>query len=337
MKGGLKEETRYIFSKGDLSRKDFSIQFKNEKGNFYLPIKDTKELYCFNEVTFSSKFLELLSKAGIMVHFFNYYGHYNGSYYPREYLISGNLTVKQAEAYLSRRLVIAKSIVAGIAANIHVVLYHYYRHDKKSLKPFLDWLKINLPIQLEKADNIKVVLMFEGQIWAKFYDTFSQILPPEFVMNKRVKRPPDNPINALVSFGNTLLYTKTVSQIYHTHLNQSIAFLHEPSESRFSLSLDLCEVFKPIIVFKTIFDCVNNRKISVTKHFEKEYNYALLNETGRKVFIEAFEERINQVFLHPILKRKISYKQAIKLDAYKLIKFIVEGKEFIPFSMEAVK
>ena len=87
-------------------------------------------------------------------------------------------------------------------------------------------------------------------------------------MNKRVKRPPDNPINALISFGNTLLYTKTISAIYQTHLNQSISFLHEPTEQRFSLSLDLSEVFKPIIVFKTIFELVNTKRLTVEKHFD---------------------------------------------------------------------
>ena len=111
-----------------------------------------------------------------------------------------------------------------------------------------------------------------------------------------MKRPPDNPINALISFGNTLLYTKTISQVYHTHLNQTISYLHEPTERRFSLSLDLSEVFKPAVVFKTIFDCVNNRKITVAKHFDKKLNYALLNEAGRKVFIDEFEDRINQTF-----------------------------------------
>lgn len=333
----MKEETRYIFSKGDLSRKDFSIQFKNDKGNFYLPIKDTKELYCFNETTFSSKLFEILSKAGIVLHFYNYYGNYVGSFFPKEYLISGNLTVKQAQAYQTKRMDIAKSIVKGIALNIHFILYHYYRHDKKELKPYLDWLKYDLPNLLEKVNQIKHVLALEGQIWAKFYDSFSLFLPTDFIMNKRVKRPPDNPMNAMISFGNSLLYTKTMTQIYHTHLNQSISFLHEPSDGRFSLSLDLCEVFKPIIVFKTIFDCVNNRKISVEKHFDKQLNYALLNESGRKIFIEAFEDRINSVFMHPKLKRKITYKQAIKLDGYKLIKFIVENKAFEPFNMEESK
>ena len=134
------------------------------------------------------------------------------------------------------------------------------------------------------------------------------------------------------SFGNTLLYTKTVSAIYRTHLDQRISFLHEPSEGRFSLSLDMCEVFKPIIVFRTIFDLVNNKRLQVEKHFDKKVNYCLLNEEGRKIFVEAFEQRMETVFFHEKLKRKVSYRTAIKLDCYKLIKFILEGKEFIPFS-----
>ena len=93
-------------------------------------------------------------------------------------------------------------------------------------------------------------------------------------------------MNALISFGNTLLYTKTISQIYNTHLDQTISFLHEPSEARFSLSLDLSEAFKPIIVFKTIFDLVNNRRIKVEKHFDPKYNFALLNEEGKKILYQ---------------------------------------------------
>ena len=119
-----------------------------------------------------------------------------------------------------------------------------------------------------------------------------------------------------------------------THLNQAISFLHSPREGRFSLSLDLCEVFKPIIVFKTIFELVNKKKLQVTKHFDKSLNYALLNETGKKIFIEAFENRINESFMHPKLKRKTTYKSAIRYDAYKLIKYILEDQEFRPFRLK---
>ena len=329
-----KNHTRYIFSMGELKRKDNSIAFSNEKGNFYLPIEETRELYCLNEVSFNTKFLDFIAKAGITMHIFNYHGSYSGSFYPKEYLISGELTIKQSLAYVENRLTIAKSIVLAIAANIHETLYHYYRHDKKELKPYLDWLKNDVSALLSVCAKIEQVLFVEGQIWNRFYDSFRHFLPEDFVMNKRVKRPPDNPINALVSFGNTLLYTKTISAIYHTHLNQSISFLHSPGEGRFSLSLDLSEAFKPVIVFRTIFELIGRRRISVEKHFDKSLNYALLNEEGKKIFIDAFEERLNETFMHPRLKRKTSYKNCLKLDGYKLIKHIVEGKEFAPFCLK---
>lgn len=331
----MKEESKYIFSKGDLSRKDFSIQFRNDKGNFYLPIEKVKEIYCFNDITLSTKLLEVISKAGIIVNFFDYYGNYIGSFYPKANLVSGNLVIKQSLTYINNREKIAKAIVIGIARNIYFTLYHYYRHGAKELKTLLDFYKKEVPIILEKVRNIKEILSIEGKIWAEFYASFKYFLPEDFLINKRVKRPPDNPMNALISFGNTILYTKTIAQIYNTHLNQTISFLHEPSEARFSLSLDLSEVFKPIVVYKTIFELINNKKIMIEKHFESKYNYALLNDEGKKIFIDAFEERINQTFMHTKLKRQISYKHAIKLDGYKLIKCITENKEFIPFDMES--
>lgn len=327
----MKEESKYIFSKGDMTREDYSIKFKNKNGNFYLPIEKVKEIYCFNDITLSTKLLEALSKAGIIV---NYYDNYFGSFYPKNSLVSGSLVVKQALKFSESRIDIAKSFVIGMAKNIRFTLYHYYRHGVSQLKPLLDFYNKDVDMLLKKAHNIKQVLSVEGKIWSEFYNSFKYFLPEEFLMNKRVKRPPDNPINALISFGNTLLYTKTITQIYNTHLDQTISFLHEPSEARFSLSLDLSEAFKPIIVYKTIFELVNNHKIKVEKHFDKKYNYALLNEDGKKIFIDAFEDRINQTFLHSTLKRNISYKHAIKLDGYKLIKTLLEDKKFEPFDME---
>jgi CRISPR-associated protein Cas1 len=329
-----KNHTQYIFSMGELSRKDNSICFRNSKGNNYIPIEDLKELYCLAEVSLNTKFLDFIAKAGITIHFFNYHQNYSGSFYPKEQLVSGNLTIAQSLAHVDRRLEIAKAIVQGIANNIHEVLYHYYRHDKKELKPFLDWLRKGVEKFLSQDINIKQILWIEGQIWSRFYDSFKYFLPEDFILNKRVKRPPDNPINALISFGNTLLYTKTISAIYHTHLNQSISFLHSPSEGRFSLSLDLSEVFKPVVVFRTIFELVNKKQLVVSKHFDKSLNYALLNQKGKMIFIEAFEQRINETFLHSKLKRKTSYKSAIKYDGYKLIKFLLEEQEFVPFRLK---
>lgn len=327
--------TKYLLSKGTLERKDNSINFKNEKGNNYIPVENIDEIYCLDEISFNTKLIDFLSKNGITLHLFNHYEGYSGTFYPRDKYVSGKLTIEQVKAYETKKEKIAKAIVNGIALNIHEVLYHYYRHDCEELKPYLDLIKNDIPQELENAKTVNEIMLIEAKIWNCFYEQFKYFLRNDFVMNKRVKRPPNNPINALISFGNTILYTKTINQIYQTHLNQTISFLHSPGESRFSLSLDLCEVFKPVIVYKTIFDCVNNRKLSVEKHFEKKLNYCLLNETGKKIFIAALEERFSQTIENKQLKRKVSLLTSIKYDAYKLIKEILEDKEFVPFSLKA--
>lgn len=326
--------TRYITSMGELTRKDNSLCFRKDGKNIYIPIENTKEIYCLNEVSLNTKLLDFLSKNHVIVHFFNYYEGYSGTFYPRDQYMSGRLLVKQVEAFQNNRLDIARAIVKGIGENIYEVLYHYYKHEKKEVKGTLDWIRKEFYPKIEKVDNVKSLMALEGEVWTRFYGDFVYFLPEDFVMNKRVRRPPDNPMNAMVSFGNTLLYGKTISAIYQTHLDQRISYLHEPSEGRFSLSLDMSEVFKPVIVYRTIFDLVNNRKIQVAKHFEKKLNYCLLNEEGRKVFIEAFEGRMETVYLHPGLKRKITYRTALKLDCYKLIKYVLEGKEFVPFRLK---
>jgi CRISPR-associated protein Cas1 len=326
--------TRYITSMGELTRKDNSLCFRKNGRNVYIPVENTKEIYCLNEISINSKLLDFLASNNIVVHFFNYYGGYSGSYYPRNQYNSGRLLVKQVEAFNHNRLNIAKSIVKGIGFNISEVLYHYYKHNNMEVKKTIDWIREDFLSRIDKSNNIKELMATEGEVWQRFYSEFKYILPDDFIMNKRVKRPPDNPINALISFGNTLLYTKTIGSIYRTHLDQRISFLHEPSEGRFSLSLDISEVFKPVIVYKTIFDLVNNRRLQVSKHFEKKVNYCILNDEGKKIFIEAFERRLETVFAHPKLRRKVSYRTAIKLDCYKLIKYIMEEKEFVPFNLK---
>lgn len=324
-------KTRYIFSQGKLSRKDNSLYFKNENGQYvHIPIEGTKEIYCMNEVSINTKLLDFLSRNQVITHFFNYHQGYSGTFYPKESLISGKLVIEQAKFFAENRLHIACQIVIGIAENIMFVLSHYARHGNQESKDYILKYK-SVAKRINEVTTIQQLLAIEGELWQNFYRTFNSFLREDFVFNKRVKRPPDNPINALISFGNTFLYTKTISQIYQTHLDQSISFLHEPGTQRFSLSLDLAEVFKPIIVFRTIFDCVNNRKIQVDKHFDSKYNYCLLNDEGRKKFTSELQKRMDETFIHANLKRKTSYTTALKMEGYKLMKTIIEGEVFSPF------
>mgnify|MGYP002561287862 CR=1 FL=1 len=91
--------TRYITSMGELSRKDNSLCFRKDGKNVYIPIENTKEIYCLNEISINTKLLDFLARNDIVVHFFNYFEGYSGTFYPRNKYNSGKLLVKQVEKY----------------------------------------------------------------------------------------------------------------------------------------------------------------------------------------------------------------------------------------------
>lgn len=320
----------YITRSGTLSRKDNTLLFKNEVTSKTIPIIGIENIYLLGEVNINSKLLSFLAENKITCHFFNYYGYYTGSFYPKETYLSGKLLIKQVEHYidLQKRLIIARKIVTGIGENLATILTHYYKHSQINSKVIT---KIRNSIKkLDRAKSIFEILQIEGEIWSTFYSCFNTILLDEFEFKARVKRPPDNPVNALISFGNSLLYSKVTSKIYHTQLNPTLSYLHEPGEMRFSLSLDIAEVFKPSITFQTIFKLINKRMLKA-EHFNQELNFCILSEEGRRIFIEEFENKISETYDHPVLKRKYSFDGLIKLELYKLMKHLMEEKEYEPY------
>jgi len=113
-------KTYYLFSSGRLRRQDYSLVLETNEGKQPIPIENIDHIYCFSEMDINSRLLELLSQKQVCIHFFNYYGHYTGSFIPKEALLSGFLVVKQVEHYLNyeQRLVLARFIVEGAIHNI---------------------------------------------------------------------------------------------------------------------------------------------------------------------------------------------------------------------------
>ncbi|NYB51210.1 MAG: type I-B CRISPR-associated endonuclease Cas1 [Methanobacteriaceae archaeon] len=314
----------YLLSDGLLKRRENTVYFVNKDGKKPIPINKIYSIYAYGSLTFSSQAMHLLAKEGIPVHFFNYYGYYDGSFYPREKLLSGDLIIKQAEHYLhdERRIFIAKKFVEGAAKNMEKVLKYYNLENQ--INTILD--------DLDGCRRTTEVMNVEGRIRADYYKKMNEILPESFNFDKREKRPPKNMINALISFGNSMLYSTVLSEIYNTQLNPTISYLHEPSERRFSLALDLSEIFKPILVDRLIFYLVNKKMLNEAD-FEKDLDYCLLNDKGRKTFIKQYDERLKNTIKHRELNRKVSYKRLIRLEAYKLIKHLLGSKEYKPFVM----
>ncbi|WP_273475787.1 type I-B CRISPR-associated endonuclease Cas1b [Methanobrevibacter woesei] len=312
----------YILSEGILKRKENTLYFVNNKGKKPIPINKIYSIYAYGQITFSSQVMSLLAKKGIPIHFFNYYGFYNGSYYPRETLLSGDLLVRQAEYYLnqSKRLELAKLFVEGAANNILKVLSYYkIENDVNEI------LK-----ELTKTNKITEIMNVEGRIRSEYYSKFDEILPEEFKMEGRSRQPPKNMINSLISFGNSMMYSTVLTEIYNTQLNPTISYLHEPFERRFSLSLDLSEIFKPIFVDRLIFYLVNKRMIT-KKDFNQDLNCCLLNDSGRNKFIKEYNKRLEKTIKHKDLNKKVSYQRLIRLEAYKLKKHILGIKKYNPF------
>ena len=142
--------------------------------------------------------------------------------------------------------------------------------------------------------------------------------------------PPDNMINSLISFVNTLIYTKVLGELYRTQLNLTISYLHEPGERRFSLSLDLAEVFKPLIGDRLIFSLLNRNQITENS-FTKELNFLHLKKDASKLIVSELESRLKKTVMHKELGRQVSYQYLIHLEAYKLIKHLIGEKEYEGF------
>jgi len=320
------KEPLYIVSEGILKREGNTLFFVNKAEKKALPIEHISDIYCYGKVSLKSGASSLLMKMGLPTHFFNHYGHYEGSLYPKDQFNSGLVIVEQSRHYIDKekRIKLASEFVEGIRHNILQTLKYYEKKEKN-----LDEIIKNID-SLNISGDIPTLRSIEGEIWENYYKSFPKILK-FFEFNKRERQPPSNEVNALISFGNSLLYSTVLSEIYNTYLHPSVSYLHEPLERRFSLALDIADIFKPIIVERLIFNLVNNKYIGA-EDFDKEIG-VFLNEKGKRVFLKEYKDKLDTTIQHPSLKRKVSYRYLIRLECYKLLKHIVGDKEYNSFRM----
>ncbi len=329
------KETIYIFNSGRIQRKDNTLFFESDEGtNKFLPIENIKEIFVFGEVDFNKRILEFLTTKEIIVHFFNFYDYYIGSFYPREHYNSGYMILKQALAYetINKRLRIARCFVEGAAKN-SLKIIKYYNRRGQNLSSIIEEIE-NCLQEIELQTNIERLMHVEGKIKQSYYSAFKNIINnSDFIFEKRTKKPPKDYLNALISFSNSMIYTYCLSEIYQTHLDPRIGFLHATNFRRFSLNLDIAEIFKPVIGDRTIF-AVLNKGIIDSKDFDNNLNGIILKPSGCRKFLEVLQERLNQTIKHSTLKREVSYRRLIRLECYKIEKFLMEDSEYKPFVMD---
>jgi len=331
------KKTYYLFNPGRLSRQDNTLKFTpvdeagNEQKPRFLPVESIDQLYVLGSLDANSALYNFLGKNEIPVHFYDYYENYTGSFAPRCKLLSGKMLIAQTQAYLkkTKRITIARKLIQGASFNMLKNL-RYYDNRGKDLMALIEEIE-EFSGKIESCMAINELMGIEGNIRKTYYDAFNLIIN-DHEMGGRTKQPPLNIVNSLISFGNMMCYSECLRAIQKTQLDPTISFLHEPGERRYSLALDLAEIFKPILVDRVIFKVLNKREVQ-ENDFESGLNRTVLKEKGKKNFIQAFESRLEETIKHRNLNRNVSYKHLLKLECYKLQKHLLDIEEYKPFKM----
>lgn len=327
------KQSYYLYKSGRLQRKDNTLQIEYKDGiKKVIPVERVNDIYVMTEFDLNTNLLNFLSQYGISVHFFNYYGFYTGTYYPKEQLVSGKLLVKQVEHYTDKRkrIKIAQQFIDAASYNILKNL-KYYQNRGKDLEPYIKEIE-SLRKYITLSKDVKELMGIEGNIRKVYYDAWNIIINQDIAFEKRVKNPPDNAINSLISYVNTIIYTRVLTEIYKTQLNPTISYLHEPSERRFSLCLDIAEIFKPILADRLIFSMLNKNQIT-EKDFEEGLNFLYIKENARKEITKEMDAKLQTVIKHKKLGKEVSYEYLIRLEIYKLIKYLLEDEEYEGFKI----
>jgi len=311
------KQTLYLGKPGIISVKGQTLSFiDKDKNKKDYPVKEIEKIVCLSPISITSGTTKLLAKENIPVYFVNKFGVLYNTLEPLNFTISGKVTIEQVKFFLEKRVELAKLFVLGTYFN----LKGFFKRYNFDLKDYLD--------EIKNSKCVGELMGYESLIWKESYFLLSKIVGFEF--EKRTKRPPKNELNALISFLNTLLYTDLINQGRLTYLNLSISFLHEPQDSRFSLVLDIAEIFKPVIVFPLI-TYLLNKKVLTKEDFERLGEGVLLNKNGKKKVLINYEKKMNETIKVRSLGKKVRYRTLLKLEFYKIIKHLLSDKNYEPY------
>lgn len=320
----------HIIADGILTQKDYSLLFENTEKKMYLPVESTNCLNLYSNIVFSSDFFRFAAHHNMLLHFFDKYREYERAFVPSRLSAASSLSIKQSLVYAdgARRLELASQFALAAAHNIRENLKYYSRHnDSEHLRRSIE--EITVMMKKEKqSESISALMLLEGRIREVYYSCLNDILPCDaFLFTKRSRRPPRDPLNSLISFGNTLLYRRIAREIYKSRLDIRIGFLHAANRRYESLNLDISEVFRAVLIEKVIFSLINRHMISEKLHFDTLADGAVyLNKEGKNIFITGFEDKMVQR-----VKKSggtISYIELIQAEIQKLTRYFDNGEPY---------
>ena len=315
--------------------KDIDLEDIPAENKHSLPIESIESIYLFGEISLNCRLMNFLSQKKIPVHFFNYYGNHTGTFLPHAEQLSGELAIRQGAAYMDmqKRMYICRRLLDSVIHNIHSVVNYYARRKNLPELTEISEKIFAYTENLEAAQTPDELMGIEGTVRRLYYRSWHYWLGDAAKQFKRTYHPPETPLNSLISFVNSLLYTACVSELYRTALYPGISYLHAAMTKRFSLALDLTEPFKPIMADRLIFRLWNSRMIQ-DSDFLPDTNGYILTDFARKKILSEWDLLLRETVFYKSLNRSVSYRQLLRLDCYKLIRHLLEGQEYTPFRME---
>jgi len=306
----------------------FKVELKQEDGSWQkqsIPAQVIEDMILMGNPSVTGDALMYALELGMPVHYLSSFGKYLGAALPG-HSRNGQLRLAQYGAYkdADAKLAIVKAMVTAKIHNQYAVLY---RHGQKEN-----------PLKLRKAavaqqHSVDQVRGIEGLAAREYFAGLTAMLGKEWNFNGRNRRPPTDPVNALLSFGYALLRSQVTSAAHIAGLDPYIGYLHEVHHGQPAMVLDLMEEFRPLVTDNIVLAAINNKAIQ-PKDFTETLGAYRLSDSGRRTFLNAFDRKMKDTFKHPVFGYKCSYRRAIALQARLLAKHLQEG---IPYKGLALR
>lgn len=323
----------HIVHDGILTRRDFSLLFESDETRRRLPVETMKQINVYSDVQIAPSALSLLSKHGVRIAFFDLHGNLQGFYTPYEACNASEGLSRQYElcAQPSLRLEYAKEFERAAFRSMLATVKYYRKVGCRNIDSQIDAIE-GLARQVGAAGSVNGLMLVEARARSSYYACFDAILEgSDFAFGARSKRPPKNEVNAMISFGNAILYNKLLQIIWRAGLDPKMGIVHSSRDRAASLHLDFADVFKPLIVDRVVFSLINRREVKRDRHFRGDEQATFLNDEGKRIIVERIGKKLSTQITAG--GRHLSYSDFMALEVRKFRDAIFDGELYEPLRL----
>lgn len=303
-------------------RDEYLVVQYADKRKVEVPLIKVSQVVVSGDVTLTTPALHTLLERGIEVCFLSMYGHFRGRLSPP---VAKNALLRReqyrAHVDAQRALLVAQACVKGKLENMRTMLLRTNRQLQDEAIATAATTMQQMIREVPRTTRVGSLLGFEGSGSAAYFGVFGKMLRGSMPFLARKRRPPTDPVNAMLSLGYTLLTQQVMGAIQVVGFDPYIGFLHQPRYGRPALALDLMEEFRPIIADSVVLNICNHHILEASD-FQEELGVVNLKPQARKKFYAKFEERLQEELQHPYLEYRTSYRRCMELQARMLGKWL---------------